>query len=988
MRQHPWRVPRANQGGPSSRFRIVARETIIQLVLFFWYLDATSTFTAPESLIDNGAGRNATSPATPSPDPPPAPGIPSSSLLLYACLTTLAILPRFWLGMGAVAAYGGNMLSTWWQGVLTALTYQTGKALCPGWLQWFIHIMLPGAPFPISIAGIEWTLMAMFCFILGFSPAVAFVTYQVADAFIHPLRRQMDGASAKSELLVSQRNALAWFGRSYSVIGILDASFPSLLRLNAIVLAILGAALIVGGIIGSAILPGTYVPESQAPKPGEGQPPSAFKYTPLKDTNTIRVLRIEPSLTDALPVRCSLLQVSLGQTWLSYNAVSHKWPASDIPHVTPSGIPRTDNQAGGEPVLIDEAEAFLKHAEQDGGDGDGSTDGTDEPIKLLVNGYSFAVHPDILGKLRGLRSTIMYHCVWIDNICIDQENKAEQAQQVSIMDKIYEHANHVIACLVGLEEGISHGALHQVRRFFHLKLAPIEQEVEDAQTILYRLRDSRLLQDFSANDDPSALMSIIGEPKHWAALHRLVVNPWFRRVWMLQEVAMAERIELRYCGIEIHWDIFTRAMAALRRSGLRDFPAYLRLMEGFPLEEGQALDGLCAAGIDGAMIYDNLRRWRLDDKLLSLLDTLILCLRFQSREDVDRIFAMLGIIPQWDRDSLQIKPDYHTDKNLVFQTAAWRLLALGGPENQFRMLRFAGVGRSRRLEELPSWVPDWTAGLQEFVLEHRNPASSFKASRRAPQRVEFIKTAPGVVPNALKLKGYLVDVVVALEDLSETPPPGSRQMPAQAALRLALRHATTTTIYPSLHDAFWRTLVADSDINTRPASEASLGGYKNILQRYEELQARTNDDLSDEEVRERQALYWTMTTAQTEDRMFSHLLVTDLSKSLPDRGGDICSLFSQSLDRTYIQASDMTARRQFCVTQSGYMGLVPRLSRVGDVIVVFHGAGTPHILRKRSSEDKKVVDDEKESFELVGECYVHGLMDGQAAGEESVFIIV
>ena len=132
------------------------------------------------------------------------------------------------------------------------------------------------------------------------------------------------------------------------------------------------------------------------------------------------------------------------------------------------------------------------------------------------------------------------------------------------------------------------------------------------------------------------------------------------------------------------------------------------------------------------MIHDNLRRWRQQGKLLFLLDTLILCLRFQSTQEVDRIFAMLGIISETDRASLSIQPNYNMDKETVFQQAAWRLLVSCDLPDQFRLLRFAGVGRSRNLR-VPSWVPDSTAGLLEFVLEPRSTASNFRASSMPPK---------------------------------------------------------------------------------------------------------------------------------------------------------------------------------------------------------------------------------------------------------------
>ena len=50
------------------------------------------------------------------------------------------------------------------------------------------------------------------------------------------------------------------------------------------------------------------------------------------------------------------------------------------------------------------------------------------------------------------------------------------------------------------------------------------------------------------------------------------------------------------------------------------------------------------------------------------------------------------------------------------------------------------------------------------------------------------------------------------------------------------------------------------------------------------------------------------------------------------------------------------------------MGMAPYSAHVGDLICVLFGGQTPFVLRKR----------EPEGYLLVGECYVHGIMDGEA----------
>jgi hypothetical protein len=61
--------------------------------------------------------------------------------------------------------------------------------------------------------------------------------------------------------------------------------------------------------------------------------------------------------------------------------------------------------------------------------------------------------------------------------------------------------------------------------------------------------------------------------------------------------------------------------------------------------------------------------------------------------------------------------------------------------------------------------------------------------------------------------------------------------------------------------------------------------------------------------------------------------------------------------------------RRFVITNRGAFGLVPVSAQMGDVIMVLYGLSVPVVLRKLES-----------SYWLVGECYIHGAMDGVTLG--------
>lgn len=66
--------------------------------------------------------------------------------------------------------------------------------------------------------------------------------------------------------------------------------------------------------------------------------------------------------------------------------------------------------------------------------------------------------------------------------------------------------------------------------------------------------------------------------------------------------------------------------------------------------------------------------------------------------------------------------------------------------------------------------------------------------------------------------------------------------------------------------------------------------------------------------------------------------------------------------------------RNLCATREGHIGCVPHGSVVGDVIGIFQGGTVPFVLRK--SEDGQ--------YQLVDQCYIHGIMDGEALERDDI----
>lgn len=66
--------------------------------------------------------------------------------------------------------------------------------------------------------------------------------------------------------------------------------------------------------------------------------------------------------------------------------------------------------------------------------------------------------------------------------------------------------------------------------------------------------------------------------------------------------------------------------------------------------------------------------------------------------------------------------------------------------------------------------------------------------------------------------------------------------------------------------------------------------------------------------------------------------------------------------------------RKFFVSHSGRVGLLPLLARADDLIFVFPESHIPFVLRP--------VDD---GYHLLGDCYIHGMMDGEGHNDTKAF---
>ncbi|OGM40313.1 hypothetical protein ABOM_011087 [Aspergillus bombycis] len=152
---------------------------------------------------------------------------------------------------------------------------------------------------------------------------------------------------------------------------------------------------------------------------------------------------------------------------------------------------------------------------------------TENPSLIYVNSYSLEVTSNLHAALSRLRYERFPRLLWVDAICIDQKSNTEKEEQIQLMAKIYGQAKNVIVWL-GEEENDS-----------TLTLARLQVAAE-GESLLVEFND--------------------------AALIELLERPWFRRVWVLQEVGVARSVLVKCGPMEMNGYAFSSGLR-----GIEDF---------------------------------------------------------------------------------------------------------------------------------------------------------------------------------------------------------------------------------------------------------------------------------------------------------------------------------------------------------------------------------------------------------------------------------
>lgn len=352
--------------------------------------------------------------------------------------------------------------------------------------------------------------------------------------------------------------------------------------------------------------------------------------------------------------------------------------------------------------------------------------------------------------------------LWIDQICINQQDGAEQAQQVSIMGQIY-RAAEVVNIWLGEENEDTELAWDQIQAFQRTFRDP--EEVDD-----------------DGNPIPHVITTLgilsLRSPR-WMALTDMFKRSYFRRMWIVQEVVLGSKC-IVHCGSFVtSWEILARSSLCLGADEVQQAEAHytVRMISG-------------------------LKRQLANHKPRLLVTILDNTFNLQCTDPKDKIYGILGLVT--DLNQGELSPDYSLSHEGIYHQITRFCI-----EKYHSPTILCNVRHPKNFINLPSWVPDWTATTNiQKSLGHKD-AERYSATADQTAIFHFADET-----RTLCVQGQRIDRIQNLGSIMPSTENGNSILEWKDFISPALPYFTEE----APRTVLWRLLLADG--NTRgPASD-------------------------------------------------------------------------------------------------------------------------------------------------------------------------
>ncbi|KAK5733005.1 hypothetical protein LTR17_010012 [Elasticomyces elasticus] len=553
---------------------------------------------------------------------------------------------------------------------------------------------------------------------------------------------------------------------------------------------------------------------------------------------------------------------------------------------------------------------------------------------VIVNGVRVKVHKNLELALRALQEEHIFegkYKIWIDALSINQGDLTERSEQVGRMRDIYSRSLQVIAWL-GEEADDSSKAFILLH---HL-----------AEWTGSNLSKGKATRKWGFGDSGDG---------YWLALQQLVLRPYWRRLWIMQELVMGgTRVVVRCGSSRLEWSIFLKGIVALQTHWWH--------YKDDAIKKDRAQIGAphSAWNVTALHMLHNQLRPLCEQEIASsssahrpdLGSLMVLAATTFAFDPRDKVYGLIGMMEQSIAN--RIRPDYAMPIAETFTKVA---VANYEARGDLELLRDCNPWG-----KCPSWVPDWTW--------HQRPGNA--RLQRTDDRFRRDFNAHGGRPAAFNIskdhrsmtcQGVIVD---RLDGIG-------------ASRKNRFIYRPETVVQPDNSQLAYDIELVPQALASALCADVQWTPSQDILQRKDILHWPSTFAAGISQFRalewrqfaDDRPYYWQWANWRSGNKAFrlgGHPLPTYFTDKIPPRSHEADCWEAR---RQYNRACD---HRRFATTTNGRIGWVPdtiaqnqhfQVAK-GDLVAIIFGCTTPLLLRPHGA-----------SYRVVGEAYFLGLMDGE-----------
>ena len=294
-------------------------------------------------------------------------------------------------------------------------------------------------------------------------------------------------------------------------------------------------------------------------------------------------------------------------------------------------------------------------------------------LHFVCSGEVLHVHENLGDFLRQTRGRNQ-GAIWIDAICINQNDDAEKNHQIPLMGEIYNKAARILVWLGtnSIDED---------------KACAVISLLANGMTVVFDQENEAPFPDPSSLGVPPWYCPV------WGDIGALFARKWFQRLWVMQEVCSARKIYV-LCGKEgIEWDTLVEFVAGILR---HEIP--------FNFLTSRSFDEDVRLGMESVPLLDTMRRRHEPSHTIdteSYKISILLCSIRQrvAAKAVDKVYGSLSMMPSDIQEALTV--DVNMSQAQVYAAFAKCLFRCGDAS-----LILCHASHSMQSRGLPSWCPD------------------------------------------------------------------------------------------------------------------------------------------------------------------------------------------------------------------------------------------------------------------------------------------